>query len=445
MLFRRKIYQEMLDWKNESQGRTALLIEGAQRVGKSTVVEEFAKREYESYVLIDFGRAESSIKDLFLDLSDLNYLFLQLQLQSRVDLHERRSLIVFDEVQLFPPARQAIKYLVRDGRYDYIETGSLISIKKNVADILIPSEEHRINMYPMDYEEFSWATGDERSSKIMLELYSSGRPLGDAAMRRMLRQFRLYMLVGGMPQAVSAYLESNNLRIVDERKREIIDLYENDFRKVDSSGTLSILFDSIPGELAKNTSRFHVSSYLPHSRPGDKSVLTSISELASSKTVLVAYNSNNPAVGLSATRDIDRFKLYLADTGLFVTLAFKDSTFTDNLIYQNLLNDKLPVNLGYIYENVVAQMLAAKGDSLVYHTFQDPASSHYYEVDFLITRRNKICPIEVKSSGYKTHASLDAFSKKYHERILNKYLVYTKDFRKDGDALCIPPMFVPYI
>lgn len=445
MLFRRKIYQEMLNWKDESQGRTALLIEGARRVGKSTVVEEFAKREYESYVLIDFGRAESSIKNLFLDLSDLNYLFLQLQLQSRVDLHERRSLIVFDEVQLFPPARQAIKYLVRDGRYDYIETGSLISIKKNAADILIPSEEHRINMYPMDYEEFSWATGDESSSKIMLELYSSGRPIGDAAMRRMLRQFRLYMLVGGMPQAVSAYLESNNLRIVDERKREIIDLYENDFRKVDPSGTLSILFDSIPGELAKNSSRFHVSSYLPHSRPGDKSVLVSISELASSKTVLVAYNSNNPSVGLSATRDIDRFKLYLADTGLFVTLVFKDSTFTDNLIYQNLLSDKLPVNLGYIYENVVAQMLVAKGDNLVYHTFQDPASTHYYEVDFLITRRNKICPIEVKSSGYKTHPSLDAFSKKYHERILNKYLVYTKDFRKDGDVLCIPPMFVPYI
>lgn len=445
MLFKRKIYQEMLDWKNSSQGKTALLIEGARRVGKSTVVEEFAKKEYDSYILIDFGAATSSIRDLFLDLSDLNYLFLQLQLQSRVDLHERRSLIVFDEVQLFPPARQAIKYLVRDGRYDYIETGSLISIKKNVAGILIPSEEHRISMYPMDYEEFSWAVGDESSTKIMLELYSSGRPLGDAAMRRMLRQFRLYMLVGGMPQAVSAYLESNNLRIVDEKKREIIDLYENDFRKVDPSGRLSILFDSIPGELAKNSSRFHISSFLPQSRPGDKSVLESISELASSKTVLVAYNSNNPSVGLSATRDIDKFKLYLADTGLFVTLAFKDSTFTDNLIYQNLLGDKLPVNLGYVYENVVAQMLTAKGDSLVYHTFQDTSSNHYYEVDFLITRKNRICPIEVKSSGYKTHSSLDAFSKKYHERILNRYLVYTKDFRKDGDIFCIPPLFVPYI
>ena len=445
MLFKRKIYQEMLDWKNSSQGKTALLIEGARRVGKSTVVEEFAKKEYDSYILIDFGAATSSIRDLFLDLSDLNYLFLQLQLQSRVDLHERRSLIVFDEVQLFPPARQAIKYLVRDGRYDYIETGSLISIKKNVAGILIPSEEHRISMYPMDYEEFSWAVGDESSTKIMLELYSSGRPLGDAAMRRMLRQFRLYMLVGGMPQAVSAYLESNNLRIVDEKKREIIDLYENDFRKVDPSGRLSILFDSIPGELAKNSSRFHISSFLPQSRPGDKSVLESISELASSKTVLVAYNSNNPSVGLSATRDIDKFKLYLADTGLFVTLAFKDSTFTDNLIYQNLLGDKLSVNLGYVYENVVAQMLTAKGDSLVYHTFQDTSSNHYYEVDFLITRKNRICPIEVKSSGYKTHSSLDAFSKKYHERILNRYLVYTKDFRKDGDIFCIPPLFVPYI
>ncbi len=445
MLFKRKIYQEMLDWKKSSQGRTALLIEGALSVGKSTVVEEFAKKEYDSYILIDFGAAASNIRDLFLDLSDLNYLFLQLQLQSRVDLHERRSLIVFDEVQLFPPARQAIKYLVRDGRYDYIETGSLISIKKNVDGILIPSEEHRISMYPMDYEEFSWAVGDESSTKIMLELYSSGRPLGDAAMRRMLRQFRLYMLVGGMPQAVSAYLESNNLRIVDEKKREIIDLYENDFRKVDPSGRLSILFDSIPGELAKNSSRFHISSYLPQSRPGDKSVLESISELASSKTVLVAYNSNNPSVGLSATRDIDKFKLYLADTGLFVTLAFKDNTFTDNLIYQNLLSDKLPVNLGYVYENVVAQMLTAKGDSLVYHTFQDTSSNHYYEVDFLITRKNRICPIEVKSSGYKTHSSLDAFSKKYHERILNRYLVYTKDFRKDGDIFCIPPLFVPYI
>ena len=425
--------------------KNAIMIEGARRVGKSTVVEEFAKNEYKSYILIDFSTASSDIRNLFSDMADLNYFFLQLQLQTRTDLHVRNSLIIFDEVQLFPPARQAIKALVKDGRYDYIETGSLISIRKNVANILIPSEEHIISMFPMDYEEFLWATGDNVSFSLMKELFESGRPLTDGTLRQMLRTFRLYMLVGGMPQAVSEYLETNNLRMVDERKREIITLYEEDFHKIDSSGTLSLLFDSISGELSRNSTRFSVSSSVPNARAGSPSILKSISELASSKTVLVAYNSNNPAVGLSATRDIDKFKLYLADTGLFVTLAFKDSTFTDNLIYRNLLSDRLPVNLGYIYENIVAQMLAAKGDSLVYHTFPNGESRHYYEVDFLITRKNRICPIEVKSSGYLTHSSLDAFSSKYPERILKKYLVYTKDYRKDGDIYCIPPMFVPYI
>ena len=442
-MFKRKIYSKMQEWKKDSDGKTALLIEGARRIGKSTVVEEFAKNEYESYILIDFARASKETKELFEDVSDLNFLFLQLQLQYRVDLQERKSVIIFDEVQLCPVARQAIKVLVADHRYDYIETGSLISIKKNVKDILIPSEERKISMYPMDYEEFLCAIGDTATFPLLKKCFEMNQGLGDAINRKQLRQFRLYMLVGGMPQAVSTYIETNNFRKVDEIKRDILNLYESDFAKIDPTGRLAMLFDAIPAQLNKNAARYQASSVL-NGEKQDK-ILEYIAELKDSKTVLVAYNTNDPDAGMSNTRDLSRFKLFLNDTGLFVTLMFKDKDFTENEIYEKLLNDRLSVNLGYLYENIVAQCLAANGNELFYHTIMNKNSKHNYEIDFILARKNKIIPIEVKSSGYKTHKSLDVFTEKYSRRILKRYLVYTKDMSKDQDIFCVQVYMVPFL
>ena len=442
-MFRRKIYDKLLEWKTESDGRTALLIEGARRVGKSTVVEEFAKNEYESYILIDFSRASKAVKELFEDISDLDYLFLQLQLQYKVDLHERRSLIIFDEVQQCPLARQAIKALVADHRYDYVETGSLISIKRNVKDILIPSEERKISMYPMDHEEFLWTVGDTTTIPLLKKVFDSGKPVGAQIHRKLMRDFRLYMLVGGMPQAVNEYIETNNFRKVDQIKRDILNLYEDDFKKIDPTGKLSSLFDAIPAQLNKNASRYQVSSVLNGERA--ENILESIAELEDSKTVLVSYHANDPNAGMSNNKDLGKFKLFLSDTGLFTTLMFKDRDFTENIIYEKLLNDKLSANLGYLYENAVAQILTANGNALFYHTFMNESTRRNYEIDFILARKNKVCPIEVKSSGYKTHASLDAFSRKFSDRILDKYLIYTKDFAKDEDIFCLPIYLVQFL
>ena len=436
MTFKRKIYDKFLEWKKNSDGKTALLVEGARRIGKSTIVEEFAKNEYESYILIDFTKASKEVLNLFDDISDLNYIFLRLQLIYHKELQERKSLIIFDEVQFCPKARQAIKHLVADHRYDYMETGSLISIRKNVKDILIPSEERQVQMYPMDFEEFKWALGDTVTIKLLRESFEKYQPLGDDLNRRMMRDFRLYMLVGGMPKAVSTYIETNNMRLVDEEKRDILRLYESDFMKIDSTGKAALLFKSIPSQLEKNASRYQVSSVLENQR--NSTVLELISEMESSKTVLVSYKSDDPNAGLTRTKDLENFKLFVCDTGLFTTMLFMDKDFTENIIYEKLLSDKLSVNLGYLYENVVAQILKANGNSLFYYTFLDEKSRHNFEIDFLLARNNKVCPIEIKSSGYKTHASLDAFSKKYSSRILNKYLVYTKDLGKDKDVFSIP-------
>lgn len=442
-MFKRKIYSKLLDWKNESNGNTALLIEGARRIGKSTVVEEFGKNEYESYILIDFATASKTVKELFEDASDLDYLFLQLQLQYKVDLQERNSLIIFDEVQLCPLARQAIKSLVKDHRYDYIETGSLVSIKQNVKDILIPSEERKISMYPMDYEEFLWALGDTSTMPLLKKIFETKKPLGDQMNRKLLRDFRLYMLVGGMPQAVNEYIQTNNFRKVDMVKRDILSLYEDDFKKIDPTGKISLIFDAIPAQLNKNASRYQISSVLEGDR-ADRT-LELIAQLKDSRTVLVAYHSNDPNAGMSNNKDLAKYKLFLCDTGLFVTLMFKDKDFTENMIYEKLLNDKLSANLGYLYENVVAQLLAANGEELFYHTFMNESSRHNYEIDFLLARKNKVCPIEIKSSGYKAHASLDVFTQKFSDRILWRYLVYTKDLSKDEDIICLPVYMVPFL
>ena len=443
MTFKRKIYSKLLSWKNETHGKTAVLIEGARRVGKSTIAEEFGKNEYRSYILIDFTKVSDTVIRLFDDLSDLDYIFLQLQVIFKKDLYKRESLIIFDEVQFCPKARQAVKHLVADNRYDYIETGSLISIRKNVKDILIPSEERKIQMYPMDFEEFLWALDDSRTYPLIESLWEAKKSFGDDMNRTLLRKFRLYMLVGGMPQAVSTYIETNNFRFVDEVKRDILNLYEEDFRKIDPSGKAGLLFKSIPSQLEKNASRYQVSSVLEDERAS--SVLELISEMENSKTVLISYNCDDPNAGLSRTRDLENFKMFLCDTGLFTTLIFRDRDFTENVIYEKLLSGNLEANLGYLYENVVAQILTANGNRLFYYTFMNEKSRHNYEVDFLLARRNKICLLEVKSGGYKTHASMDAFCEKFSSRVLEKYLVYTKEFRKDRDIFCIPFYFVPLL
>ena len=440
-IFERKIYQKMLDWKINSNGKTALLVKGARRVGKSTIVKEFAKNEYSSYILVDFSTAPKEVHDLFKDLSDLNYIFLRLQLIYNVNLENRKSVIIFDEVQLEPLARQAIKHLVKDGRYDYIETGSLLSIKMNTKDILIPSEETRIEMVPMDYEEFKWALNDKLTIPMLKNVFENRISLGDDVNRRMMRDFRLYMLIGGMPQAVNEYLETNNFSKVDKVKRSILELYIDEFKKLSPNNKSVKLFKAIPLQLAKNSTRYHVSSVMSNERV-DR-VLKNIADMKDSLAINVAYHADDPSVGLSLHEDINRFKLYLSDTGLFTTLAFMDKDFTENIIYEKLLNDKLDTNLGYLYENVVAQMLYANGNKLFYYSFSKENSSHNYEVDFLITKRNKIIPIEVKSSSYKTHASIDACpSSKLHlefsNKVGNKYLIYTKDLKKDKDLLCVP-------
>ncbi|WP_019214994.1 ATP-binding protein [Fenollaria massiliensis] len=442
-MFKRKIYAKMLEWKIRSKGSTALLIEGARRIGKSTIVEEFAKNEYESYILIDFSRAGKDLKSLFDDLSSTDYLFMQLQLLFNTKLFERNSLIIFDEVQFCPKARQAIKLLVEDGKYDYIETGSLISIRKNVENILIPSEEEKLSMYPMDFEEFLWATGDTASNDILRECFLNGTSLGEAASRKMLLKFRLYMLVGGMPQAVLKYIESNNLEEVDMVKRNIITLYLDDFYKLDGRGFTSDLYKNIPSELSRHTSSYKISSVLKNERPS--TVQDEIRELIESKTVLASYNSTDPSASLALTKDINKFKLYLSDTGLFVTLMFMDKPFTKNEIYKKLLSNKSEVNLGMLYENAVATSLKSLGYELYFNTCYDEDIKKTYELDFLISSGNKIYPIEVKSSGYKAHKSLDVFIDKYRSRIGKSFVIYTKDYLKEGDIEYLPVYYTQFL
>lgn len=374
---------------------------------------------------------------------NLDFFFLQLQQFTGVRLYENESVIIFDEVQLLPKARQAIKYLVADGRYKYIETGSLLSIKKNTKDILIPSEEHKISMYPMDFEEFLWAIDDTMTADTIKLLMKSKKPAGNALHRNLMRTFRLYMLIGGMPQAIESYLESNNLQVVDEVKREIIDLYEEDFIKIDGTGLAGDIYDAIPANLSSNASRYILST----ARNGIRSnrVRELIPDMLSSFTVNIAYHANNPNVGMSLEKDINRYKFFLSDVGLFITLIFKDKDFTENIIYNKLLSNKLDTNLGYVYENVVAQMLLAKGNNLFYYTMNSDNSNHLYEIDFLFSKGNKICPIEVKSGNYRSHKSLDLFCDKFSNRIKDKYVVHTKDYKSENGIQYIPIYMVPFI
>lgn len=377
----------------------ALLIKGARRVGKSTIAEEFAKKEFKSYILIDFANTSSAIIDLFDDMYDLDFFFLQLQQFTGIRLYEKESVIIFDEV--------------------------------------------KISMYPMDFEEFLWAIEDEVSAETIKFLMKNKKPAGNVMHRNLMRVFRLYMLIGGMPQAIETYKEKNNLQLVDETKREIIELYEEDFVKIDGTGLAGDIYNAIPANLSGNASRYILSS----AREGTRSeqVRELIPDMLSSHTVNIAYRANNPGVGMSLEKDIGRYKLFTSDVGLFVTLVFKDKKYTENVIYNKLLSDKLDVNLGYVYENIVAQILIAKGNNLFYYTMKSETSNHLYEIDFLTSVKDKICPLEVKSGNYRTHKSLDVFCNKFSNRICNKYVVHTKDYKWKNGIYYIPVYMVPFL
>ena len=442
-IFRRKIYDKMLEWKTNRSQKYSLLIKGARRVGKSTIAKEFAKKEFKSYILIDFAHASKAIIELFEDMYDLDMFFLKLQQFSKTRLYENESVIIFDEIQLCPKARQAIKYLVADGRYRYIETGSLLSLRRNTQDILIPSEEYKISMYPMDYEEFLWAIGDNVTADTIRLLLETKKPAGNSMHRELMRIFRLYMLIGGMPQAIETYLEKKNLCSVDETKRAIVDLYEEDFTKIDGTGLAGDIYDSIPASLTGNSSRYVYSYAKKGTR--SKQIYRLIPDMLSSYTVNIAYHANNPGVGMALEKDTERFKLFTSDIGLFITLSYKDKDFTENLIYDKLLSDKLDANLGYVYENAVAQILVAKGNNLFYYTEKSETSNHLHEIDFLLSSGTKICPIEVKSGNYKTFKSFDDFCNKFSSRIGEKYIVHTKDYKRENGVTFIPVYMLPFL
>lgn len=433
-MFKRKAYAKLKEWKDNYAPNYACLIEGARRIGKTTLVEEFAKNEYETYIKIDFSDLTNNMKKILEDINDRDLFFLELQNETNINLINRKSCIIFDEIQLYPKARQAIKHLVKDGRYDYIETGSLISIKKNVKDILIPSEEHKIEMFPLDYEEFLWATN--QTSDVINKIVDYSKPLGNSSNRTSQKRFRLYMAIGGMPQAIEAYLKTNNFNEVDKVKREIIDLYKSDIKKIDSSGRMSSIFDSIPSQLALKKNKFVVSNAIKKRKTNKDD--ERIYELIDSKIVLPCYHINDINLSLEQSKDISTFKLYLLDIGLFVTMIFNSGHKDDELIYKKLLADKLEANLGYLYENAIAQTLASLNKKLYYHMWNKENSTHKYEIDFLIISNNKITPIEVKSSSTASHESILNFSKKYSHFVGRRILFSQKDFSKKEMLELIP-------
>ena len=434
-MLKRKIYDKLLEWKNQSNGSTAILIDGARRVGKSYIAEEFGKSEYKSYILIDFGKAPQDVLDLFIhDSANLDLFFAKLSAFYAKTLHKRNSLIIFDEVQQFPRARQLIKYLVADGRYDYIETGSLIRLKKNVQDIIIPSEEEHIEMFPMDFEEFLWAMGDEATVPLIRACFESKTPLGQALHRKIMNDFRQYVLVGGMPQSVIAYLKEKNFEASDVAKRRIIRLYRDDVSKFAEGyeDKVFALFDGIPAQLSKKEKKYKLSSISKEAR--FRTYEDSFIWLHEAMVVNTCFNATDPNVGLALSADNTTQKCYMADTGLLVTHTFMDNAFTENELYRAILFDKLNINEGMIMENIVAQMLRTNGHKLYFYSRSDTDNrENHIEIDFLITEGKKIAPIEVKSSNYTSHSSLDKFRNKFSSKIGNSYILYSKDVMiKDG-------------
>jgi len=442
MNFERKIYNQLLDWKEKSNGKSAILIEGARRVGKSTVAEEFAKNEYDDYILLDFSKETKDVRKNFEDnIGDLDTFFRNLFILKGKELPKRKSVIILDEVQLFPIARQAIKPLVADGRYDYIETGSLISIKKNVKNILIPSEEERLKMYPMDFEEFLWAKRNTITMTAIRESFEKRRPLGDAVHRKIMQMFREYIAVGGMPQAVQTYINGESYSSIDRVKQGILALYEEDLKKydVEEKEKASLIFKTIPKQLSDHEMHFTFSEINTNARYIN--YVESVEFVSEAMIGNLCVNVTAPDLLMDLYADRSNFKLYMGDTGLLVSQMIREGDETE-AIYKALIYDKLSSNLGMVFENVVAQMLNASGKPLYFHEYkyqpENATKEKKYEIDFLTVKNKKICPIEVKSSGYSSHKSFDYFIKKYTIKVEDRYIIYTKDLKLEDGITYIP-------
>lgn len=451
-MMKRKIYTTLLAWKERRAGKTALLIDGARRVGKSYIVEAFAKKEYRSYILIDFFTASQDVKDLFENyLHDLDTFFLFLSNYYQVKLYPRETLIIFDEVQEFPRARGAIKYLVADGRYDYIETGSLMSIKKNVQDALIPSEEHHVNLYPMDFEEFLWALGDDMLMPFIKERFEKKQPLGPALHRKAMDLFRQYLIVGGMPQAVKEFVESRDFDEVDRVKRDILTLYRADMMKHAQGYEIKVarVFDEIPAQLQKHERKFKLADLEKNARMRDYE--DALFWLDDAMIVNICYNSTAPNIGLKLNMDRLTLKCYMADTGLLISHAFDENGIVSEEIYKKILFDKLEVNMGMIVENVVAQMLVASGHKLYFYSNPSREDKNArMEIDFLIAKdkisnRHNISPIEVKSSTRYTLTSLRKFVTKYKEQTHIPYVIHPNDFKEEDGIVYLPLYMTPML
>lgn len=446
---RRKLYDRLKAWKEQSRGESALMIDGARRVGKSYLVEEFAKREYKSYILIDFNRVSEEVKGLFDQyLDQLDMFFLYLSNYAQTPLYERESLIIFDEVQLYPRARAAIKYLVADRRYDYIETGSLVSIKRNVADIVIPSEEEQVKLHPIDFEEFLWAMGNEMLMPFIRDCFEVKRPLGQVMHRQAMDYFRQYMIVGGMPQAVAKYLETKSFADVDRVKRRILDLYRADIRKYAGlhSARVSSVFDQIPAQLQRHERRFTLSDLEEGARQRDYEA--ALFWLDEAMVVNMCYNATEPSVGLMLNQDRTTLKIYMADTGLLLSQSFGSEELVDEEIYKKILLDKLSFNKGMVVENIVAQMLRSAGHSLFFYSNPTRESAEdRMEIDFLITKsgvtsRHNISPIEVKSGQRYTLTSLRKCIKKYDRDLATPYVIHPADLRISEEGITFLPLYM---
>ena len=441
---KRKIYNDILKWK-ENNGKTALLIEGARRVGKSYIAEQFAKNNYKSYILIDFSKVPKEILELFDNyLDNLNYLFTYLSEYFGVKLYERESLFIFDEIQFCPKARGAIKHLVADGRYDYIETGSLISIKKNVKDILIPSEEEIIKMNPMDFEEFLWAMGNDTLMDFIKECYSNKKELGQALHRKAMDYFKEYMIVGGMPQSILEYRETRDFEKTDKIKRNILNLYREDIRKHSDELNLKVeqIFDTIPSQLQKHEKKFNISSLDKNARY--RNYEGAFYWLADACLINIAYNATEPNIGLGQRIDNNSLKCYMFDTGLLLSMTFNKKNIISEEIYKKILFDKLSFNEGMILENIVAQMLVSNGRKLYFFSRNNREdSSETMEIDFLIsnnkiTSRHNIIPIEVKSGDRYTFSSISKFIAKYNDYLGNPIIIHTKDLKVEDNIVYLP-------
>ena len=449
---KRKIYEKLLDWKHKEAGRTALLIDGARRVGKSYIAKEFAEAEYKSHILIDFNRAPKEVVDLFDNyLNDLDTLFMYLSNFYGTKLYERETLIILDEVQLCPRARSAIKYLVADGRYDYLETGSLMTIKKNVKDILIPSEEEHIKMYPLDFEEFLWALDNDMLMPFIRNCYEKKQPMGQALHRKSMDYFRQYMIVGGMPQAVERYVQTRDFDSVDRVKRSILELYRADIVKHAEGYEMKVeqIFDDIPAQLQKHDKKFKLSSLKKEARFRDYE--DAMFWLSDAMIMNVCYNSTAPSIGLKLNMDRMTLKCYMADTGLLISHAFDENGIVSEEIYKKLLFDKLEVNKGMIVENIVAQMLVASGHKLYFYAnaSRDDVTERM-EIDFLIAKskisnRHNISPIEVKSSKNYTLRSLQKFKSKFDEQTHIPYVIHPGDYKEENGIVYLPLYMTPLL